>query len=63
MQQAIKHGGSQELGWPRFDGKLWQRNYYEHIIRNADEAKQSPGLPGDCFVAKNAPRNDNYAKM
>ena len=20
--------------WPRFDKKLWQRNYYEHIIRN-----------------------------
>ncbi len=20
--------------WKRFDGKLWQRNYYEHIIRN-----------------------------
>ncbi len=21
----------------RFDGKLWQRNYYEHVIRNDDE--------------------------
>jgi REP element-mobilizing transposase RayT len=21
-------------GWPPFNGKLWQRNYYEHIIRN-----------------------------
>ncbi len=21
-------------GWPRFVGKLWQRNYYEHIIRD-----------------------------
>lgn len=20
--------------WPRFNGKLWQRNYHEHIIRN-----------------------------
>jgi len=20
--------------WPRFDKRLWQRNYYEHIIRN-----------------------------
>jgi len=20
--------------WPPFAGKLWQRNYYEHIIRN-----------------------------
>jgi len=28
----------------------------------ASGAKQSPGLRGDCFVAKNAPRNDNYTK-
>ena len=21
-------------GWPPFPGRLWQRNYYEHIIRN-----------------------------
>ncbi|MEO5682641.1 MAG: hypothetical protein ABIQ88_08365 [Chitinophagaceae bacterium] len=20
--------------WPVFEGKLWQRNYWEHIIRN-----------------------------
>ncbi|MDI9311558.1 MAG: transposase, partial [Limnohabitans sp.] len=26
--------GVKNLGWPPFDGKLWQRNYYEHIIRN-----------------------------
>lgn len=26
--------GVQTLGWQPFDGKLWQRNYYEHIIRN-----------------------------
>jgi len=24
-------------GWPPFYGRLWQRNYYEHIIRNEDE--------------------------
>lgn len=23
--------------WPPFDGHLWQRNYYERIIRNHDE--------------------------
>jgi len=23
--------------WQRFDGKLWQRNYWEHIIRNQNE--------------------------
>jgi len=21
-------------GWPPFPARLWQRNYYEHIIRN-----------------------------
>jgi putative transposase len=28
--------GVKTLGWKRFDGKLWQRNYWEHIIRNED---------------------------
>lgn len=28
------------LGWPRFDKRLWQRNYYEHIIRSAAEAER-----------------------
>ena len=26
--------GVKVKGWKRFDGKLWQRDYYEHIIRN-----------------------------
>jgi putative transposase len=26
--------GVKNLVWPPFNGKLWQRNYYEHIIRN-----------------------------
>ena len=26
--------GVKNHGWQRFDGKLWQRNYWEHIIRN-----------------------------
>ncbi|MCL1856502.1 MAG: hypothetical protein FWF84_02515 [Kiritimatiellaeota bacterium] len=26
--------GVKTLGWRPFDGTLWQRNYYEHIIRN-----------------------------
>ncbi|MCX6221936.1 MAG: hypothetical protein NTZ69_13230 [Bacteroidia bacterium] len=25
--------GVKNQGWKRFDGKLWQRNYWEHIIR------------------------------
>jgi REP element-mobilizing transposase RayT len=26
--------GVKQSGWPPFAGKLWQRNYYEHIIRD-----------------------------
>ena len=26
--------GVKQRGWPRFPGKLWQRNHYEHIIRD-----------------------------
>ncbi|GAA5225379.1 transposase [Membranihabitans marinus] len=26
--------GVKSKGWQPFDGKLWQRNYWEHIIRN-----------------------------
>jgi len=29
--------GVKQNGWLPFSGKLWQRNYYEHIIRNDDE--------------------------
>ena len=29
--------GVKQNGWPRFNGKLWQRNYWEHIIRNESE--------------------------
>jgi REP element-mobilizing transposase RayT len=24
--------GVTDLGWPGFDRRLWQRNYYEHIV-------------------------------
>jgi len=26
--------GVKAKGWPEFRGRLWQRNYYEHVIRN-----------------------------
>ncbi len=29
--------GVKQSGWLRFDKKLWQRNYWEHIIRNDNE--------------------------
>lgn len=28
--------GVKNQGWKHFDGKLWQRNYWEHIIRDQD---------------------------
>lgn len=28
--------GVRQYRWPGFDGRLWQRNYYEHIIRDED---------------------------
>ena len=29
--------GVKGLGWVAFAGKLWQRNYYEHILRNEQD--------------------------
>ena len=28
--------GVKQFSWEDFPGKLWQRNYYEHIVRNED---------------------------
>ncbi|MFZ5878781.1 MAG: transposase [Chloroflexota bacterium] len=30
--------GVKNLGWKPFNGKVWQRDYYEHIIRNPSAA-------------------------
>jgi len=30
--------GVKQLGWKPFNGKVWQRDYYEHIIRNPSAA-------------------------
>ena len=29
--------GVKQSGWPPFPGRLWQRNYYERIIRDDGE--------------------------
>jgi hypothetical protein len=29
--------GVKQNGWRPFPGKLWQRNYWEHVVRNASE--------------------------
>ena len=26
--------GVKTLQWPQFSGKLWQRNFYEHVVRS-----------------------------
>jgi len=35
--------GVKNNGWSRFNKKLWQRNYYEHIIRNEKSYYQISG--------------------
>lgn len=29
--------GVRESGWPRFDGRLWQDRFHDHIVRNEQE--------------------------
>jgi len=29
--------GVKQSGWTSFPGKLWQRNYYERVVRDSDE--------------------------
>jgi len=29
--------GVRNWGWPSFEGRLWQRSFYEHIIRNEQD--------------------------
>ena len=33
-------GGVHQYGWEPFQGKLWQRNYYERVIRDEQELNQ-----------------------
>jgi REP element-mobilizing transposase RayT len=32
--------GVRQSGWAPFPGRLWQRNYYEHIIRNEESMRR-----------------------
>ena len=35
---TVEYGkGVRNDGWPPYDKKLWQRNYYERVIRDEDE--------------------------
>ncbi len=29
--------GVKQQGWPPYAGRIWQRNYYDHVMRNEDE--------------------------
>lgn len=33
--------GVNQHNWPPFSGKLWQRNYYDHIVHNENELNHS----------------------
>lgn len=33
--------GVKNYGWTAFNGKLWQRNYYEHVIRNDESLNKT----------------------
>jgi hypothetical protein len=33
--------GVRQYGWTAFLGKLWQRNYYEHIVRSENEMNRT----------------------
>lgn len=35
--------GVKQQGWTLFHGRLWQRNYYEHVVRNEDDLAQIGG--------------------
>ncbi len=35
--------GVHEMGWPRFEQRLWQRGYYEHVIRSEDDLVHARG--------------------
>jgi putative transposase len=34
MTTKLYSDGVKHSGWQAFDGRLWQRNYHEHVIRN-----------------------------
>jgi putative transposase len=40
--------GVKVSGWPRFQGRLWQRNYYEHVIRDEPELARVR-----CYIDEN----------
>jgi len=58
--------GVKQCNWTPFPGKLWQRNYYEHIIRNENELNRIRDYivtnPLQWLNDRNNPVNCNDAK-
>jgi REP element-mobilizing transposase RayT len=57
--------GVEQSGWPEFRGKLWQRNYYEHIIRDDESLNQIRQYiidnPAQWAVDRENPKAPNHA--
>jgi hypothetical protein len=39
--------GVRESAWPQFEGKLWQRSFYEHVLRNEDQLGRARRYVGE----------------
>ncbi len=54
--------GVKQNGWAPFPGRLWQKNYYEHIIRNDDELNRiREYIEGNPQNWETDEENPNYA--
>ena len=46
--------GVRDHGWPRYDGKLWQRGSYDHVIRNdADLEEKRQYIESNPWIEAN----------
>ena len=56
--------GVHQKGWPEFNGRVWQRNYYEHIIRDDPSLQRIRSYietnPEQWAADKENPANDNH---
>jgi putative transposase len=57
--------GVKQRGWPLFPGQLWQRNYYEHIIRDEESLNRIRQYiadnPAQWELDRENPANAPYA--
>ena len=53
--------GVKQLGWVAFRGRVWQRNYYEHIIRDEAELNRiGEYIRGNPFQWANDTENPSH---